>query len=63
MSDSSTKKGKPDRIRINLHEPYEVHYWKTKFGVSGQQLAGAVRAVGNMVKDVQEYLKQKKKKR
>jgi hypothetical protein len=61
MSDDKSKRGKADRIRINVHEDYEFAYWKKALRVSGQQLAGAVRAAGPMAKDVREYLKRKKK--
>lgn len=61
MSDDKTKK-LADAKRISLKEDYEVEYWKKRFKISGQQLAGAVRAVGPMVKDVEAYLKDKKKK-
>jgi predicted 3-demethylubiquinone-9 3-methyltransferase (glyoxalase superfamily) len=61
MADDRTKKDYRDKTRINLNEKYEVSYWKDKFGVSGQALAGAVRAVGSSsVKKVEEYLKKKK---
>jgi hypothetical protein len=30
-----------------MNEPYEVAYFKEKFGVSGQARAGAVRATGS----------------
>jgi hypothetical protein len=60
MADDKTKRGKPDRIRINVNERYEFDYWKDKLDVSGQQLAGAVKAVGPMVADVKKYLKDKK---
>lgn len=44
-----------------MGEPYEVQYWKKKFGVTGQALAGAIRATGsNSVKKVETYLKGKK---
>jgi hypothetical protein len=59
MADDRSKRGKPDRIRINIHEDYEKKYWKDQLGVSGQQLAAAVRKVGPMVKDVKAYLKDK----
>ena len=59
MSDNKKKTGKPDRIRINTSEPYEMQYWKKELGVSPQQLTGAVRAVGPMVKDVRKYFKNK----
>ena len=60
MADDKTKRGKQDRTRINTSERYELDYWKNELGVSGQQVAGAVRAVGPMVKDVKAYLKRKR---
>jgi hypothetical protein len=49
-----------DRTRINMEERYEVDYWKKKFKVSGQALAGAIRATGSSsVKKVGAYLKSK----
>jgi hypothetical protein len=59
MSDDLKKRGKADAIRINMKEPWEVEYNKKKYGVSGQQLAGAVRAVGPMRAKVEKYLKEK----
>jgi hypothetical protein len=59
MPDDKSKRGKPDRIRINVHEDYEKEYWKKELGVSGQQLAAAVKKAGPMVKDVKAYLKKK----
>jgi hypothetical protein len=43
-----------------VHEVWEFEYWKEKLVVSGQRLAAAVRKVGPMVKNVKEYLRQKK---
>ena len=59
MADDKGKRDYRDRTRINTTERYEMDYWKKKFGVSGQQLAGAVRAVGPTVKKVEKYLKEK----
>lgn len=59
MADDKTKRDYHDRTRINTSERYEMAYWKKKFRVSGQQLAGAVRAVGPTVKKVEKYLKDK----
>jgi Protein of unknown function (DUF3606) len=42
------------------HTYYEKKYWKKKFGVSGQALAGAVRTVGSSAKKVEQYLKDKR---
>jgi hypothetical protein len=47
MSDDTTNRGEPDRSRINLSEDYEVRYWTEKLGVSKEQLAVAIRQVGN----------------
>lgn len=59
MADDKSKRDYRDRSRINTSEPYEMQYWKKKFNVSGQQIAGAVRAVGPSVKKIAEYLKSK----
>jgi hypothetical protein len=59
MADDRKKRGEPDRSTINLNEDYEKEYWKKKFRVSGQALAGAVRSVGKSAKKVEAYLKEK----
>lgn len=59
MADDKSKRDYRDRTRINTSEEYEMSYWKKALRVSGQQLAGAVRAVGPSVKKVKEYLKDK----
>jgi hypothetical protein len=59
MADDLKKRGTADRDRINVHEKWEFDRWKKVLDVSGQQLAGAVRAVGPMVKKVKAYLKEK----
>jgi hypothetical protein len=60
MADDKSKTDYRDRTRINMNERYEVDYWKDKFGVTGQALAGAVRATGSSsVKKVEKYLKDK----
>jgi len=51
MADDKSKRGKPDRIRININEKYEFDRWKKALNVSGQALAGAVRVVGPMVEE------------
>jgi hypothetical protein len=61
MADDKKKKDYRDKTRINMNEPYEVAYFKKKFDVTGQALAGAVRATGSTsVKKVGEYLKSKR---
>jgi Protein of unknown function (DUF3606) len=59
MADNLQKRGAPDSKTINLKEDWEKDYWKKKFRVSGQQLAGAVRAVGKSAAKVEKYLKAK----
>lgn len=56
MSDDKGKAGKPDRDRINVHEPYELRDWAKHFGVSEQAIKDAVAKVGVMVKDVAKEL-------
>ena len=59
MADNLKKRGSPDSKTINMKEEWEKEYWKKKLGVSGQQLAGAVRAVGKSVAKVTKYLENK----
>ena len=40
MADNRNKRGSPDSKTINMNEEWEKEYWKKKFDVSGQQLAG-----------------------
>jgi hypothetical protein len=56
MPDDKSKTGEPDRSRINIHEPYEVEYWKQKFGVTKEQLEQAVQKVGPSVESVRKEL-------
>ena len=59
MADNLKKRGSPDSKTINMKEEWEKEYWKKKLRVSGQQLAGAVRAVGKSVAKVTKYLENK----
>jgi hypothetical protein len=61
MPDNTSKRSGRDRSRVASKQPWEVNYMKEKFNVSGQQVAGAIRAVGNDRKKVEEYLKGKAK--
>jgi hypothetical protein len=56
MSDDTRNRGEPDRSRINLSEDYEVRYWTEKLGVSREQLAVAVKQVGNSADAVRQAL-------
>jgi len=59
MADDLKKRRSPDTKTINMNEEWEKNYWKRKFRVSGQALAGAVRAVGKSAAKVEKYLKDK----
>ncbi|MDQ2734764.1 MAG: DUF3606 domain-containing protein [Pseudomonadota bacterium] len=59
MSDDKAKAGQQDRLRINVHEDYELRDWSKKFGCTPEALKVAVKAVGTMAADVETYLKQK----
>ena len=62
MADNKDKKGKSDRNKVSGSENYEVQYFKEKMGVSGQAVAGAIRATGsNDRKVLTDYLKKKQK--
>ena len=56
MPDDRTKIGRPDNIRINVHETYELRDWSRKLGVTPEQLKEAVQKVGPMVDDVKRQL-------
>lgn len=56
MPDDLSNRGPQDRSRVNVNEAWEVGYWCTKFNCTETQLRAAVKAVGVMVTDVQNYL-------
>ena len=55
MADDLSKRGKADRIRINVTEQWELRYWADRFECTEVQLRHAVDEVGVMVKDVEAY--------
>jgi hypothetical protein len=57
MPDDKTKRGKPDRDRVNLGEPYEVRDWCSHWGINEPTLRQAVAAAGVMVRDVEGWLR------
>jgi hypothetical protein len=56
MADDRNSRSQQDRIRINIHEDYELRDWSKKFGVTPEELRNAVEAVGVMAKDVAQHL-------
>lgn len=59
MSDNKELRAPQDASRIAMGEDYEVEYWTKKFSVSGNELAAAVKAVGNSADAVERHLKGK----
>ena len=45
------------KTRIDMRQPYQVAYWKQRFGVSEEELSEAVRAAGELARNVEAYLK------
>jgi hypothetical protein len=56
MADSTTSRGGSDRLRINMHQGWEVDYWTRKLGVSREELAKAIEIAGDRAHDVADYL-------
>ena len=54
--DNLTKRGQPDRSKINMSEDFEVKYWTKKLGVDRQTLQKAVQKVGNSAAAVRKEL-------
>jgi len=47
------------RERINIHDSPAIEQWSRRFGCTPGQLVHAVRAVGVLAADVEEYLEQR----
>lgn len=56
MSDDKSKRGAPDRDRIDINDPDEIRNWTQSLGVSKEELQKAVEAVGSQASKVREYL-------
>ena len=56
MADDMNNRGPQDRARISLGEEHEVRYWTQALGVSKEQLAAAVQAVGSSADRVRAHL-------
>jgi hypothetical protein len=56
MSDDKSKRGSPDRDRIDINDPDEVRNWTKSLGVSKADLERAVAAVGPVATKVREHL-------
>ncbi len=56
MSDDLKNRGAQDRTRISLSEDHELRYWTQALGVTREQLAAAVKAVGPSADKVRAHL-------
>jgi predicted RNA-binding protein YlqC (UPF0109 family) len=54
--DGLTKKETPDRSKINMHQPHEMHYWTKHLNVSKEELQKAIDKVGNSAAAVRKQL-------
>ena len=56
MADDLSKRGSPDRDRINVNEDWELRKWSRPFGVSPEELKRAVQQVGDRADAVRQHL-------
>ncbi len=56
MSDDKSKRGSPDRDRIDIHDPDEVRNWCKSLHTTREKLKAAVAAVGPVADKVREHL-------
>jgi hypothetical protein len=56
MSDDKSKRGSPDRDRIDMNDPDEVRNWTQSLGVTKEELAAAVKAAGSTAEKVRAHL-------
>jgi hypothetical protein len=54
--DSLSRRARPDRSKINMHQSFEVKYWTRALGVSKERLQEAVEKVGNSAAAVRKEL-------
>ena len=54
--DNLTKRDRPDRSKINMHEAHEVKCWTHALGVTRDELQKAVDRVGNSAAAVRKEL-------
>jgi AraC-like DNA-binding protein len=59
--DSLTKRIKPNRSKINMHEAWELDHWTRELGVSRSELQRVVNKVGNSAAEMRKELTRKTK--
>jgi hypothetical protein len=55
--DSLAKRDTPDRSKINMDRPREVHYWTKHLDISKEDLQKAIDKVGNSAAAVRKELR------
>lgn len=56
MADDKNKSGGQDRQRINVNQDYELRDWSKSLNTTPEKLKEAVKAVGDQVEKVREFL-------
>ena len=56
MTDMLTTKERPDRSKINMGDPTEVHCWTKHLNISEDELQKAIDKVGNSAAAVRKEL-------
>ena len=56
MTDSLTTRAQPDRSKINMSDPTEVHCWTKHLNISKDELQKAIDKVGNSAAAVRKEL-------
>jgi hypothetical protein len=59
MPDDRSRRGSPDRDRIDVNDEHEVRNWSMVLKATPDQLKDAVRKVGNSADKVRQYLRGK----
>ena len=57
MGDDLSKKGPPDKNRVNINEDWERQYWAKSFGVSEEALSQAVSTVGSQAQALRKHFR------
>ena len=56
MSDDKSKSGGQDRLRINVHEEYELRDWSKRLGVRPERLKELVKEHGPIAANIRKAL-------
>ena len=56
MSDDKSKSGGQDRLRINVHEDYELRDWSKQLGVTPERLKELIKEHGPIAANIRRAL-------